>query len=69
MLARIAANNGAIERGAGGEFGRMITVRELKSEVRLHYLFNFNQRRFREAVDHGVETARAWCDTNHIARS
>ena len=68
MLARIVANNAAIERGAGGEFGRMITVRELKSEVRLHYLFNFNQRRFREAVDHGVETARAWCDANNISR-
>ena len=68
MLARIAANNAAIERGAAGEFGRTITVREIKSEVPLHYLFNFNQRRFREAVDQGVKTARAWCDTNHIAR-
>lgn len=69
VLARIAAGNAAIEGGAPGEFGRTITVRELKSEVSLHYLFNFNQRRFREEVDHGVAVARAWCDENKIARS
>jgi predicted patatin/cPLA2 family phospholipase len=68
MLARIAANNEAVERGGSGEFGRTITVREIKSEVSLHYLFNFNQRRFREEVEHGVEAARAWCDANNISR-
>jgi predicted acylesterase/phospholipase RssA len=68
MLARIAANNEAVERGGSAEFGRTITVREIKSEVSLHYLFNFNQRRFREEVEHGVEAARAWCDANNISR-
>ena len=57
MLARIAASNEAIASGAPGEFGRIIRVREIKSEVSLHYLFNFNQRRFREEVEHGVASA------------
>jgi len=69
VLARIEANNAAIERGAEGEFGRRITVRELRSEVALHYLFNFSKPRFAEAVNSGVETARAWCDRNLGARS
>src|SRR5947207_1690053 len=43
MLARIDANNAAVERGAGGEFGRQITVRELRAEIALPYLFNFSQ--------------------------
>ena len=64
VLARIAASNAAIERGVPGEFGRIITVREIKSEVSLHYLFNFNQRRFRDEVEHGVAAARAWCAAN-----
>jgi hypothetical protein len=64
VLARIATNNAAVERGAPSEFGRMITVHEIKSEVALHYLFNFNQRRFRDEVEHGVATARARCDKN-----
>ena len=68
VLARIAANNAAIERNEPGEFGRIIKVREIKSEVALHYLFNFNQRRFRDEVEHGVEVARAWCDSNNIPR-
>lgn len=67
VLARIENNNAAIERGAQGEFGRHITVRELRSEVALHYLFNFSKVRFAEAVDRGVEAARAWCDTNGAA--
>jgi len=64
VLARIATNNAAIESGAPGEFGRTITVREIKSEVALHYLFNFKQQRFRDEVEHGVAVARAWCDKN-----
>ena len=67
MLARIAASNEAIASGAPGEFGRIIRVREIKSEVSLHYLFNFSQRRFREEVEHGVASARAWCDANNIS--
>ena len=66
MLARISANNAAIEQGEPGEFGRLITVRELKGEVRLHYLFNFKRRRFPEAVEQGVAAAREWCKVNQI---
>ena len=66
VLARIEANNAAIERGGEGEFGRQIKVRELRAEVDLHYLFNFSKARFREAVTRGVEAARAWCETNNI---
>ncbi len=64
VLARIEDNNATIERGAQGEFGRPIKVRELRSEVSLDYLFNFRKARFVTAVDQGVEAARAWCDTN-----
>jgi predicted patatin/cPLA2 family phospholipase len=64
VLARIEENNATIERGAQGEFGRPIKVRELRSEVSLDYLFNFRKARFVTAVDQGVEAARAWCDTN-----
>lgn len=67
VLARIEKNNAAIERGAPPEFGRRITVRELRAEVDLHYLFNFRKRRFVRAVDLGVAAARAWCDTNGVA--
>ena len=63
----LTANNAAIDRGEQGEFGRQIIVRELRSEVALHYLFNFHKSRFVEAVDLGVEAARAWCKTNDVA--
>lgn len=63
-LARIGGNNEAIACGGQGEFGRQITVRELKAEVPRHYLFNFSKRRTIEAVDLGVEAARAWCKAN-----
>ena len=66
MLARIARNNEAIGRGAQGEFGRQIVVRELKAEVPLHYLFNFSKKRTAKAVNLGVEAARAWCDENKV---
>jgi predicted acylesterase/phospholipase RssA len=69
VLARIENNNAAIAAGALGEFGRRIIVRELRSEVDLHYLFNFRQRRFAQAVDLGVKAARAWCDQNCEALS
>jgi predicted patatin/cPLA2 family phospholipase len=69
LRARIDRNNAAIEAGAEGEFGRRIAVRELKSEVALHYLFNFSQARFAAAVDQGVEAARAWCRANQIPTS
>lgn len=66
VLARIEANNAAIDRGAQGEFGRHIRVRELRAEVALHYLFNFSKGRFTEAVNLGVEVARAWCKDNDV---
>jgi predicted patatin/cPLA2 family phospholipase len=69
MLARIERNNGAISGGGAGEFGRPIKVCELKAEVPIHYLFNFSQDRAAEAVNRGVEAARAWCDAEGIART
>jgi predicted patatin/cPLA2 family phospholipase len=63
VLARIENNNAAIGRGAQGEFGRPILVRELRAEVPLDYLFNFSKARFAAAVDQGVEAARVWCET------
>lgn len=68
MLARIERNNLAIARGAEGEFGRPILVRELQAEVPLHYLFNFSKKRIARAVDLGVESARVWCDENNVPR-
>jgi|HubBroStandDraft_6_1064221.scaffolds.fasta_scaffold231866_1 predicted acylesterase/phospholipase RssA len=67
-LARIAANNAAVERGDHSEFGKTITVKELKAEVPLHYLLNFSRDRAAEAVNRGVEAARAWCDAAGIQR-
>ena len=67
-LSRIAANNAAVARGEPGEFGRVITVREIKAEVPVHYLLNFSRDRAAEAVNRGVETARQWCDAAGIAR-
>ncbi len=63
---RIDANNAALARGAPGEFGRAITVRELAAEVPLHYLLNFSKKRVAEAVELGVKTARAWCADNGV---
>jgi predicted patatin/cPLA2 family phospholipase len=63
---RIDANNAAIARGAPGEFGRPIVVRELAAEVPLDYLFNFRKKRIVEAVELGVATARAWCGANGV---
>jgi hypothetical protein len=67
-LARIAANNAALARGEPGEFGRVITVKEIKAEVPVHYLLNFSLDRAAEAVNRGVETARQWCDAAGIER-
>lgn len=58
---RIDENNRAIAEGRPGEFGRRIEVKELAGEVPLHYLVNFSQDRSAEAVNRGVEAARAWC--------
>lgn len=66
VLTRIERNNDAIAHGAHGEFGRPITVRDLKAEVPLHYLLSFSKARAAEAVNLGVEAARAWCDANGV---
>jgi predicted acylesterase/phospholipase RssA len=60
-LARIEANNDAIARGGAGEFGRPIKVEMLTADVPLHYLFNFDSRKFTAAVEQGIGEARAWC--------
>jgi hypothetical protein len=66
MLRRIRANNDAVASGEAGEFGRAITVRELKAEVPIHYLLNFSRDRVTEVVNRGVAAARAWCAANGI---
>jgi hypothetical protein len=65
---RIEASNAQIAAGEIGEFGRHIELRLLQAEVPLHYLFNLSRDRMAEAVNLGVETARAWCDQLGIAR-
>lgn len=62
----IDASNRLHDRGQSSPFGRHITVRMLTAEVPLHYLLNFRQRRFREAVDLGVSVARQWCDEHDL---
>ena len=66
VLRRIEANNANIDAGKPGEFGRRITVKELRAEVPLHYLINFSQDRSAEAVNRGVVAAREWCAANGI---
>jgi predicted patatin/cPLA2 family phospholipase len=66
ILKRIAENNGAIAHSERGEFGRHIEVKELKADVALHYLINFSQDRMTEAVNLGVQRARAWCQEHGI---
>jgi predicted patatin/cPLA2 family phospholipase len=67
-LARIERNNRAVAVGEGSEFGRHITVREIKAEVPVHYLLNFSRDRSAEAVNRGVEAAREWCDANGFGK-
>ena len=61
MWERITQNNQAIAAGNAGEFGRTITLKLLQAEVPLHYLFNLSRDRMAEAVNLGVDMARAWC--------
>ena len=42
-----------------------ITLKLLEAEVPVHYLFNFSRDRMAEAVNLGVEGARAWCRAQH----
>ncbi|PYQ63173.1 MAG: hypothetical protein DMF53_10915 [Acidobacteria bacterium] len=66
VLDRIAASNQAIKEGRHSEFDRPIEVKELKAEVGLHYLINVSRDRSAEAVNQGVEVARAWCQERGI---
>jgi len=67
VLARIEANNQALANGLPREFGRKIDVKLLRSEVGLNYIFNADRDRFVEAVNDGVQKARAWCQQNGLA--
>jgi predicted acylesterase/phospholipase RssA len=67
VLRRIEVNNAAVAGGGGGEFGRHIDVKLLRAEVDLHYLFNFRNRSYGEAVDAGVAAGRVWCEEQGVA--
>jgi predicted acylesterase/phospholipase RssA len=63
---RVERNNGAIAAGGTGEFGRRIEMNVLAAEVPLHYLVGFGDDRLHEAVNRGVQAARAWCAERKI---
>jgi predicted acylesterase/phospholipase RssA len=63
---RIEASNAKIAAGQAGEFGRHITLNLIEAEVPVHYLLNFSKDRMAEAVNQGVEDARAWCRARNI---
>jgi predicted acylesterase/phospholipase RssA len=65
-LERIERNNRAFSDGSAAEFGRHVEVRLLKAEVPLHYLLNFRNRVFIEAVDCGVRDAWNWCREHNL---
>ena len=64
---RIEASNARIAAGQPGEFGRHIALNLIEAEVPVHYLLNFSKDRMAEAVNKGVEDARAWCRARGIA--
>ena len=63
---RVQASNDRIAAGQAGEFGRRIELKLLQAEVPLHYLINLSRDRMIEAVNLGVQTARAWCAQNNV---
>ncbi|MFL6279017.1 MAG: patatin-like phospholipase family protein [Vicinamibacterales bacterium] len=63
---RIEENNRRIANGEPGEFVRTIKLNLLEAEVPVHYLLNFSRDRMAEAVNQGVEDARAWCRARNI---
>lgn len=63
---RLEENNRRIANGETGEFGRTIALNLIEAEVPVHYLLNFSKDRMAEAVNQGVEDARAWCRAHHI---
>jgi predicted acylesterase/phospholipase RssA len=63
---RLEENNRLIAAGQTGEFGRHIELNLIEAEVPVHYLLNFSRDRMAEAVNQGVEDARAWCRARNI---
>lgn len=63
---RIEASNAALATGGAGEFPEHIVLKVLYAEVPLHYLFVFSADRLHEAVELGVQHARAWCARNGV---
>jgi len=63
---RLEENNRRIAAGQTGEFGRAIKLNLIEAEVPVHYLLNFSKDRMGEAVNQGVEDARAWCRSRNI---
>lgn len=63
---RIEASNAAIRAGREGEFCQHIELKILCAEVPLHYLLAFSADRLHEAVELGVQQARAWCADHDI---
>jgi predicted acylesterase/phospholipase RssA len=63
---RLEENNRRIAAGQTGEFGRPIKLNLIEAEVPVHYLLNFSRDRMAEAVNQGVEDARAWCRAQNI---
>lgn len=66
ICSRVEASNSAIAAGGPGEFRRHIELKILRAEVDLNYLINFSTDRVAEAVNRGVEFARAWCKERAI---
>ena len=63
---RLEKNNAEIAAGRTGEFGRPIALNLIEAEVPVHYLLNFSRDRMAEAVNKGVDDARAWCRSKGI---
>lgn len=63
---RLEENNRRIAAGESGEFGRPIALHLIEAEVPVHYLLNFSKDRMGEAVNQGVQDARAWCRARNI---
>jgi predicted acylesterase/phospholipase RssA len=63
---RLEENNRRMAAGEPGEFGRTIKLNLIEAEVPVHYLLNFSKDRMGEAVNQGVEDARAWCRARNI---
>jgi len=63
---RIEASNEAIAADGTGEFREHIELKILYAEVPLHYLLVFSADRLHEAVELGVQQARAWCAKNGV---